>query len=417
MNCEVVAVGSELLLGQITDTNSVWIGEQLALAGIDSHYQTKVGDNPDRIVSVLELALKRSDAVIVCGGLGPTQDDITRAAIAAVMGVELVRDPQVLSAIEAKFRARNRSMPSNNERQAEIPQGARVIPVIPGTAAGLICPINNAKGEKVIYAVPGVPWEMREMMHQGVLPDLHRRAASGAVIRSRVLRTWGLSESSLAEQLDKEIRRLDQSKAATIAFLASGIEGLKVRITAKADNETAALKILDDEAARLEALLGSIVFGTDDDTMESVVLAQLRAQNRTLALAESFTGGLIASRIVGVAGCSDVFRGAVVPYHLDLKQSLLGVQERQVVSERMVIEMAAGACRSLNADVGLATSGVAGPEPHDNTEVGVLCIGVCIDDFAEAITVKLPFDRERIRQFGCITALDLLRNRLKRRCV
>ncbi len=195
MRCEVVAVGTELLLGQIVDTNSSWIGERLSLAGIDSHFQTKVGDNLERIISVVRVALARSDAVIMCGGLGPTHDDITREAIAAVMDVPLVRDEAIAERIRGLFHARGRSMPAINLRQADVPKGARVIGQMPGTAPGLVCPV----GEKVIYAVPGVPFEMREMVDGTVLPDLKRRAGAESIIGSRVLRTWGWSESRLAE--------------------------------------------------------------------------------------------------------------------------------------------------------------------------------------------------------------------------
>ena len=228
MRCEVVAIGTELLLGQIVDTNSAWIGEQLAIAGIDSHFQTKVGDNLGRIVASLRLALERSDAVIACGGLGPTQDDITREAIAEVMGVQLVRDPAIAERIRALFASRGRHMTANNLRQAEVPEGASMIAEMPGTAPGLICPI----GDKVIYAVPGVPHEMRTMVSATVLPDLRRRAGVPAVIRSRVLRTWGQTESGLAELLAQRITELDALGTATLAFQASGIEGIKVRITA-----------------------------------------------------------------------------------------------------------------------------------------------------------------------------------------
>ena len=419
MNCEVVAVGTELLLGQIVDTNSSWIGEQLALAGIDSHHQTKVGDNLERMVSVLGEALDRSDAVIVCGGLGPTQDDITREAVAAVMGVELVRDESIIAKIETMFGSRGRNMAENNKRQADVPAGARVNPAMPGTAAGLICPLSGENAGKVIYAVPGVPWEMKQMVLEGVLPDLAERAGISAVIRSRTLRTWGQSESGLAEQLDEEIRRLDETGTATIAFLASGLEGLKVRITAKAASEAEAVSILDDEESRLRGLIGEVVFGTDDDTMESVVLDLLRDRGLTLALAESLTGGLIAARLVNHPGCSEVFRGGIVPYHRDLKQSLLGAGDVCSVSEEMVVEMARGACRVFDADVGLAVSGVAGPEPHEEVEPGVVCIGMHfaasggdVSDQTEATTIKMPFDRERVRQFTCIMALNMLRTRL-----
>src|SRR5256885_10767522 len=263
MRCEVVAVGTELLLGQIVDTNSSWIGEQLALSGIDSHFQTKVGDNHARIVSAIRLALGRSDAVIVCGGLGPTQDDITREAIAEVMGVGLELDDAVAARITTMFASRGRRMPANNMRQAEIPLGATAIhDPQPGTAPGLIAPV----GDKVIYAVPGVPHEMREIITKAVLPDLRERAGATAAIVSRTLRTWGESESGLAERLAERIRRLDDIGNPTLAFLACGIEGLKLRITAKAADESTALDIIAAEEGELRALLGDLVFGVDDET-------------------------------------------------------------------------------------------------------------------------------------------------------
>src|SRR6186997_2882254 len=229
MRCEVLAVGTELLLGQIIDTNSAWIGEQLAASGIASHRQVKVGDNLARIADALRLALGRADAVIVCGGLGPTHDDITREAMASVMGVELVPDEAVAARIREMFAARNRAMPDNNLRQAMVPDGATVIPQTRGTAPGLVCPV----GDKVAYLVPGVPHEMKEMLERAVLPDLRMRSGETAAIVSRVLRTWGESESGLNERLDDLIARLDEAGNPTLAFLASGWEGLKVRLTAR----------------------------------------------------------------------------------------------------------------------------------------------------------------------------------------
>src|SRR3954451_14659863 len=197
MRCEVVAIGTELLLGQVIDTNSAWIGEQLALAGIDSHFQTKVGDNPDRMVEALRIALDRNDAVICCGGLGPTQDDITRDAIARIMGVSLARDEALVDIIRDMFGSRGRAMADNNLLQADVPEGATIIEQRRGTAPGLICPVPSADGsdEKVIYAVPGVPYEMQEMLERAILPDLRRRSGETATIMSRTLRTWGESES------------------------------------------------------------------------------------------------------------------------------------------------------------------------------------------------------------------------------
>jgi nicotinamide-nucleotide amidase len=408
MRCEVVAVGTELLLGQIVDTNSSWIGEQLALAGIDSHFQTKVGDNWDRIKSVLERALDRSDAVIVCGGLGPTQDDITREVIADVMGVDLELDAEVEERIRAMFGSRGRTMPANNLRQAMVPVGASVISQQPGTAPGLVCPV----GDKVIYAVPGVPYEMEEMVTGTVIPDLQDRAGERAVIRSRVLRTWGQSESGLAEMLAPRIGELDQSGHCTLAFLASGVEGLKVRATAKAATAEEADAILATEVEMLKELLGDLVFSTDDEPMEVVVLRLLRQQGLTLATAESVTGGLIAARLTSVPGASEVFRGGIVSYASDVKFDVLGVPQGPVVSDEAAIAMAEGACRALGTDVAVAVTGVAGPDRQEGVPVGTVFFGVCIEGDSQSMMIRLPGDRERIRLFATISVLDLLRRRL-----
>ncbi len=408
MKCEIVAVGTELLLGQIVDTNSSYIGEQLALVGIDSHFQTKVGDNWDRIKAVITQALDRSDAVIVCGGLGPTQDDITRDVIADIMGVPLVRDEALVEKIRTIFGGRGRPMPENNLRQADVPEGASIIAQMPGTAPGLVCPV----GDKVIYAVPGVPYEMVEMVQGTVLPDLERRAGITSIIKSRTLRTWGDSESGLAEKLHEEFERLEKEGGATIAFLASGMEGLKVRITAKADTEPQVDAIIADEEARVRAIIGPVVFGVDDDTMESVVLDLLKQQGLTIGLAESLTGGLIASRLCDIPGASAAFRGAVVSYASDLKFGLLGVPEGPVVSEAAATAMAHGAARVLGADVVIAVTGVAGPGPQDGEEPGTVFMATLVDGEVVVTRAKFPFDRNRTRQFTTITVLNALRLRL-----
>lgn len=411
MRTEIIAVGTELLLGQIIDTNSGYIGEQLASSGLDCHFQTSVGDNLGRIVLAMRTALARSDAVIVCGGLGPTQDDITREAIAVVMNVPLRRDPDILERIRAMFASRNREMPANNGRQADVPEGATIIPQTMGTAPGLICPL----GSKVLYAMPGVPYEMHEMLERAVLPDLRGRAGEVAVIASRTLRTWGQSESGLAEMLAPRIDVLGEGAAGvpTIAFLASGIEGIKVRLTVKAPDVVRANAALDIEAAEIRALLGQTVFGVDDDTMESVVGGLLSGRGWTIGLAESLTGGLVASRIVSVPGASGWFRGSLVSYATEVKRSLLGVGEGPVVSERAACEMATAAARVLGADVGLAVTGVAGPTTQDDLPPGTVYAGVALPDREpEAVLLRVPGDRDRIRQMATISALDVVRRRL-----
>jgi nicotinamide-nucleotide amidase len=412
LGCEVVAVGTELLLGQIVDTNSAWIGSRLAEAGIDCHFQTKVGDNHARIVAALEAALARADAVICCGGLGPTQDDITREAIATVMGVELERSAPMVASIRELFAARGRTMAANNERQADLPVGATFIPQQRGTAPGLICPLGN----KVIYAVPGVPHEMEEMIERAVVPDLVARSGEQATIRSRVLRTWGLAESTLAEIVAPRVSALEGvAGGPTIAFLASGMAGIKVRITAKAPTAAAADAVLDAEEAALRSLLGDVVFGVDDDSMESVVGSLLAGAGLTLGVAESLTGGLIGARLTDVPGASGWFRGSVVSYASDVKRTLLGVPEGPVVSEAAAAAMATGAVSVLGATVGLGVTGVAGPTEQDGMPVGTVFCGVAVDGRVSITRLHLPGDRERVRQFATISALDLVRRALRAR--
>jgi nicotinamide-nucleotide amidase len=411
VRCEVLAIGTELLLGQIVDTNSSWIGEQLALAGIDSNFQTKVGDNKARIVQALRIALSRSDAVLVCGGLGPTQDDITRDAIAEVMNVELRRDPEIVERIRKMFEARGRKMADNNMLQADVPVGATVIEQRRGTAPGLICPV----GHKVVYAVPGVPHEMQEMVQRAILPDLQERSGETAVILSRTIRTWGLAESTLAELVGPRLVALDavtEGPRPTIAFLASGIEGIKVRLTVKAPSRDEALAVLEREDAELRALLGTMVFGVDDETMEHAVGVLLESRGLTLGVAESMTGGLVASRLVNVPGSSKWFRGGVVAYDSQVKYDVLGVPEGPVVSEEAAGAMAEGVAKVVGADVGLSVTGVAGPAEQEGQPAGTVYLGLFLDGHTEVTHIQLPGDRDRVRQFSTISLLDLLRRRL-----
>ena len=411
MRCEIVAVGTEILLGQIVDTNSAWIAERLADAGIDCHFQTVVGDNPERMLEVLAAGVKRSEALIVTGGLGPTQDDLTREVVAELMGVELVRDTEIVERIKGRFSSRGKSMPENNLKQADIPIGAKAIAEMPGTAAGLICPMP---GGKVIYLVPGVPAEMKQMLEGTVLEDLISRSGERSVISSRVLKTWGHSESGLAEDLAKEIERLDHNGELTLAFQASGIEGVKVRMTAKAADKEQSDLLLDHEENVLRELIGEYIFAVDEQTMESVVLDQLKAQSLTFATAESITGGMIGSRLTEVPGSSDSYLGSVVAYEADIKRSLLNVpSDISVVSKEAVEAMALGVCELLSADVSVAVSGAAGPYPHEGQEPGTVWMATNVRGNVESFKVVFPFDRTQIRQFTVITVLNALRKRIE----
>ena len=408
MRCEIIAIGTELLLGQIVDTNSSWLGQELALAGIDSIHQSKVGDNLERIIGSIRLALGRSDAIILCGGLGPTQDDITREAIAKVMGVSLVRDHEVGEKIRELFTSRGREMTQNNLRQADRPEGASLIPEMPGTAPGLICPINN----QVIYAVPGVPHEMRTMVKGTVISDLKHRAGFTSAIRSRVLRTWGRTESGLAEMLADRIRELDQLGTATLAFQASGIEGLKVRITVKAADEESANAVIADEEKRVRHILGDCVFGIDDETMESVVLDLLRERSMRLAVAESVTGGLVGARLAAVPIASEVLTGTMVAHSKDLAAKWFEMPPGPIVSREAVMAMANGVRQVLDSEVGLAVTGVASPSESSDLPVGTVFFGLAIGDQIDAVSAAMPGDRNRIREYSVINLLNFLRREL-----
>lgn len=422
--CEVVAIGTELLLGPSVDTNSTWIGEQLALSGIDSHFHSKVGDNRARIVSVLRHALSRSDAVVICGGLGPTHDDLTRDAIAEVMGVELQTEPVVADRIRALFEARGRPMADNNLRQAQVPEGSSVIEQRRGTAPGLICPVDG----KVVYALPGVPHEMREMMERTVLPDLRRRSGRRSMIVSRVLRTWGDSESGLADRLHSIIEELDASPGVTLAFLASGIEGIRVRLTAKAPDREAALAQIAGVEAQVRAVLGNQVFGVDNESMEDVVLRLLRTRNLTLGVADALTGGLLAARLDARIDpdppASELLRGVLVCANPKVRARLLGSSAAESATNPTVVRtsaseegmrdaaraMAEGACRLFESTVGLSVLGEV--RPGADRPPGTVYIGLHMDGASDAAQVRLPGDPEQLRKLACISTLNFLRLRL-----
>ncbi len=411
MRAEVVAVGTELLIGQIVDTNSAWIGERLALSGIDCLQQTRVGDNVGRIAAAIRASLARADAAIVCGGLGPTHDDVTREAIAEVMGVPLHRDAEALRLLEEVFARRRRVMTASNLRQADVPEGAAIIPQRLGTAPGLVCPV----GDRVVFAVPGVPHEMREMLERAVLPELGRRAGGErAVILSRTLRTWGYGESRLAEILSPRLAALEKAGVGvpTIAFLASGVEGIKVRLTVKAVDDARARAALDREEAEIRRLLGVAVFALDEETMEDALGELLVSAQLRFAVAESCTGGLIASRIGAVPGHAQWFAGGAVIPDGDAAARLLGCPPVPLASPEAAIAMAEGARRLLGADVALATAGVAGIGPPEGPPAPVFAGLALPGEAAVAVRLDLLGGQPRAREIATISALDALRRRL-----
>ncbi len=423
MRVEVVTIGTELLLGQIVDTNAAWLATKLAESGFDCYFRSTVGDNHRRIVQVIREALARNDAVVITGGLGPTQDDISRQAIAEVMNVELVRDEDILEKIKTMFASRQREMPESNALQADVPRGATPILQKLGTAPGLICPVGN----RVIYALPGVPHEMKEMFERAVIPDLHKRSGESQVIVSRNLATWGLSESALADILHAHIEELDARRECnpsvpTLAYQASGKDGIKIRIASKG------LKRSDDPILALEAeenflkeLIGDHIFSTDGNSMEQVVANLIEGKRMTLATAESLTGGLLSSRLINVQGASNWFRGGIVTYQSEVKFEQLGVERGPVISAKTAFEMARGVREKFKSDIGIGITGVAGPDEQEGNPAGTVWISVVIgDDQAKAdsqdvendriaVLVHLAGGRNQIREMAAMSALDMLR--------
>ncbi|HEX2372564.1 MAG TPA: competence/damage-inducible protein A, partial [Actinomycetota bacterium] len=413
VRCEIIGVGTELLLGQIVNTNAAWIGQRLADVGWDCLRHTVVGDNSERIAETIAEALGRADAVILTGGLGPTQDDVTREALAAVAGVPLVRQPELEQWLRERFaRMGVQRMAEMNLRQADVPEGARVIDNPRGTAPGLIVEV----GGKPAYAVPGVPREMEGMLERVVLPDLAARAGEGRAIVSRTLRTAGVGESRLAERLTPLWEEAGAGRV-TLAYLASPGE-VRVRLTAVGPTRDEALAEIAPVEARVREELGDIVYGADDETLEAAVGRLLRERGRSLATAESLTGGLLGGRITGVPGASDYYLGGVVAYATDAKASQLGVAPGLLaadgpVSEPVAAAMAEGARVAFGADLGLAATGVAGPTEQSGRRVGTLCLGVADAAGAATRTLTAPGDRTQVRLWTSAVALDLLRRRLE----
>lgn len=404
MIVEVIAVGTELLLGHTVNTNAALIGSRLADAGLEHQYSTVVGDDHGRMVAAIQLALSRADALVITGGIGPTQDDITREAICAATGRPMLFSEEYADRLRRWWAARGREMPDSNLQQAQYPDGAELLDNPKGTAPA----IQLEHDGKLIFALPGVPAELEALLDQYVVPFLAERSGEGVVL-SRVIRTYGQSESRVAEILADIYER---SGNPSMAFLASAAE-IKIRLTAHAaTNEEAEALVAPFEAAIRERM-GSLVFGVDDETVENIVLGLARDNGWTLATAESATGGMVASRITSIPGASTVFRGGIVAYHEDIKRMNLGVEaalieEHGVVSEPVAIAMADGVAGALEADVTIAVTGSAGPETLEQA-AGTMVIAVRTPEKTMARTLRLPGDRERVRTYTTTGALHLAR--------
>jgi len=411
MRAELISTGTELLLGQILNTNAQFLGQRLAQLGIDVFFQTTVGDNEARVADACERALNRADLLVVTGGLGPTSDDLTKEAIAGIFGLELVIDEDSMVHVEEFFRARGKKMPENNRKQAMLPAGGIVVPNKMGTAPGVII----ESGAKVIVILPGPPVEMQPMFTETVEPYLlNKLGLDRSVIVSRVLRLLGIGESTVEEQIEDMV---ECQTNPTIAFLAPRGEVL-IRLTAKANSEAAAATMIGKVEKEIRLRLGEFIYGTDDDSLEKVVAGLLKERGLTISLAESCTGGLIAKRLTDIPGISENFMYGIVTYANEAKTHLLGVDPKTLekygaVSEETALEMARGVRQTGGTDLALSVTGVAGPGGGTPEKpVGLVYFGFADRDTTIAQEYCFAGDREVIRWQAANTALNLLKKYL-----
>lgn len=405
MDVEVVAVGSELVDGLSADTNSAWLARAVATRGAQVRRVTLVGDDRERLAGVLGEAIGRADVVVVGGGLGPTSDDVTREALAQALGVPLRRDPELVRALRSWFADLGREMSENNLRQADVPEGAEAIPARAGTAPGL----RVMRGRTTVFLLPGVPAEFREMAERAVLPAL---GEAERVVSDLVVEVHGRGESAVAQAMAGLEREL-ATEGASVAYLASPERGVQIRI--RRHLPPAALEAARArDAAALQALFGLDLAGPPGVGLEEAVHRALAAGGWTLAVAESLTGGMVASRLVALPGASRHLKGGVVAYQVEVKQRVLGVPPGPVVSAPAVRAMAEGVRRLCGADVGLSLSGVAGPEEEEGQPVGTVFVGRAGpgDEIDARRFVLTGADRTAIRTRAGSVALDLLRRAL-----
>ncbi len=414
MSAEIICVGTELLLGDILNSNARYLAQRLAELGIAHYHQSVVGDNPSRIQQVMQVAIDRQASVLIfTGGLGPTPDDLTTATIAEFFQTPLVEHPAVVSDIEQKYAQRGRVMTANNRRQALQPQGAEILPNPLGTAPGMMW---QPRPGLIILTFPGVPREMYRMWQDSAVPYLQANGYGQEQIFSTSLRFWGVSESALAEKVDRFI----QMSNPTVAPYAGAGE-VRLRIATKAATAQAAQAVIDPVAAAIIELAAGHYYGTDSDSLASVVGELLVAKQQTLAVAESCTGGMLGKLLTDIPGSSAYFRGGVLAYANAVKIKMLGVaatviEAQGAVSKAVAEQMAIGVRYQLGTDWGIGITGVAGPGGGSSDKpVGLVYIGLAgADGQVIAIEYRLSshFDRELIRQMSAQQSLDLLRRHL-----
>lgn len=403
MKCEIIAVGTELLLGEIVNTDAQAISQGLAELGINVYFETVCGDNPERLRSVLEIAKSRADIIVTTGGLGPTADDLTKETIAAAFGKQLELHQPSMDRLLQHFKGR--TMTPNNEKQAWLPQGCFVLDNDWGTAPGCAFEAEGC----VVVMLPGPPSECVNMFRQRAMPYLAK--LSGGTICSRYIRVFGMGESEMESKLTHQMQTWRNPTAAPYAKEGECL----VRVTAMAETEEKARAMTEPALEELRAILGDVVYGVDVDSLEQVVVQEMTARGLTLAAAESCTGGLLGKRVTDIPGASACFLGGVVSYSNQAKQDLLGVKKETLeqfgaVSEQVACQMAEGVRRAMGADVGVSTTGVAGPGGSEQKPAGLVYIGLSTKEGTRAVRILKPNQsRDRVRRLASSTALDLIR--------
>jgi len=408
MNAEIIAVGTEILLGDIVNTNSQFLAGRLADFGISLFHQSVVGDNPDRMIKEFSDAFERCDLIITTGGLGPTTDDITKETAAEFFNKPMVLDERSLKNLEAIFTKQGSTLSEGNRKQAYFPKGCTILPNDHGTAPG--CMISE--GNKTIIVLPGPPREVYPMFENYVVPYL--KTLSDNVIVSKVLRVIGLGESLMASKVQDII---DKSTNPTVAPYAKQGESI-LRITARAKTEAQGFELIAPIEKKIRGRLEKAVYGTDDESIEAVIAGMLMDRHLTISVAESCTGGMICAKLVDFPGISEVFMEGSVTYSNNAKINRLGVKPETLkkfgaVSAETAMEMAAGVAKSSGTDIGLSTTGIAGPlGGSEEKPVGLVYIGLYIDGNVKYIKANFPGTREIIRLRATLAALDLLRKEL-----
>jgi len=409
MRAEIIATGSELLSGGVIDTNSVYLAEELMLVGIETAFKTAVGDLEKDIEEALHRALARVDVVIITGGIGPTEDDITRKVIARVVKKRLVLNEDALKAIHAKLDGRGREYAATNDRQALVPAGARLLLNPVGIAPGFFLDEND----RMIAVLPGVPNEMRAMYREGLRPVLEERFGGKIITVRRTLRTCGMSESAVNHALQDLLRQETPSLGLTAKET-----GVDIRIVAQASHSERSLMLVDQAEALIRERLGDAVYGIDGQEMEEVVGALLKQRRLRLAVAESCTGGMISSRLTNMAGSSAYFERAAVVYSNQAKTEMLAVptdliERHGAVSSEVAAAMAQGIRQAGHTDLGLAVTGIAGPEGGtDKKPVGLVYMALASGQGVRIAEHRFLGERDQVRRRASQMALDMVRRHL-----